>query len=72
MQVRKHASVQVIAQVHNVISIVAVSLCLFSSHCATCLNLSYSVQSNDNLLIAFQVSPGTECSVSDLLSCRQN
>ena len=43
-----------------VISIVAVSLCLFSSHCARCLILRYSV-SNANLLIAFRVSPCTEC-----------
>ena len=43
-----------------VVSILAVSLCLFSSHCGTCLILSYSV-SNDYLLIAFRVSPGTEC-----------
>ena len=43
-----------------VIPIVAVSLCLLSSHCTTCPNLCYSV-SNENLLyIAFQVSPGTE------------
>ena len=55
----------------NIIFIVAVSLCLFSSHCATCLNLSYSV-SNDNLLrpIAFRVPHGTEClKVNYKLSC---
>ena len=52
-----------------VISIVEVLLCLFSSHCAACLNLSYSV-SNDNLLIVFQVSPGTECqNLNDKLRC---
>ena len=51
-----------------VISIVTVSLCLFSSHCATCLVLSYSV-SNDNLLIAFRVSPCTVCQKSNYVVC---
>ena len=51
-----------------VIFIVAVSSCLFLSPCATCLILSSSV-SNDNLLIAFRVSPGTECQKSNYVVC---